>query len=227
VLAALVAASPFDCPLAPAVTVTLRNNCSTLSATPTTSALEAGSTGATTIIVTIRSTISIPALSSVLITSAPEAGSTTISDGSGDYIIIVITKTYGKYLSLSFALDAGGPSPVDNPSATILPDNTFTQYTFPTGWAGRIYVGPNLNLDGSKVEGSYTGPPDIDVSYIDSYSVPIRCSSRGTVVSGCNIDLLKQPSIPCNNPVNGPVVPKPETVAKTVAYSGKREIAKL
>lgn len=98
-------------------------------------------------------------------------------------------------------------------------------------------MGPNLNLNGSKIEGSYTGLPDIDVSYIDGYSVPITCSSKGTAVSNCNIDLFKQHSIPCNNQVDGPVclnsaqniadrpappffVTKSETVAKTLAYSG-------
>jgi len=199
-LAALVAATPFDCP---PVTVTLGNTHSTSSATPTTSALEVGSTAATT--VTISNTVSVLALSTVRITSAPEAGRTAATDGSGDDMTIAITNTYGKCLSLSFASNAGGPSPVGNPSATTLPDNAFTQYAFPTGWAGRIYVGSNLNPDGSKIEGSYTGPPDIDVSYVDGYSVPITCSSEGTAVSGCNIDLFKQPGIPCNNQVDGPV----------------------
>ncbi len=205
VLAALVAATPFDCPPAPTMTVTLGNTHSISSATSTTSALEHGSTAATTITVTIRKTVSVPALSTVRITSAPEAGSTANTEGSGGYMTIAITNTYGKYLSLSFASNAGGPSPVGDPSATILPDNAFTQYTFPTGWAGRIYVGPNLNPYGSKIEGSYTGPPDIDISYVDGYSVPITCSSEGTAVSGCNIDLFKQPGIPCNSQVDGPV----------------------
>ena len=172
VLAALVAATPFNCPSAPTVTINL------------------GETG------------SISASSTV--TSAPEARSTA-TDGSGSYMTIAMTNVYGKQLSLSFASNAGGPSPVDNPSATTLPDNAFTQYAFPTGWARRIYVGPNLNPDGSKIEGSYTGPPDIDISYVDGYSVPITCSSEGTAVSGCNIDLFKQPGIPCNSQVDGPV----------------------
>jgi len=40
---------------------------------------------------------------------------------------------------------------------------------------------------------------------VDGYSVPLTCSSEGTPVSGCNIDLFKQPNIPCNNQVKGPV----------------------
>ncbi len=175
VLAALVVATPFNCPPAPTVTVNLGNTGSTL------------------------------ALSAVPVTSAPETGSTTLTNGLGDYMTIAMTNAHGNQLSLSFGSNAGGPSPVGNPSATILPDNAFTQYAFPTGWAGRVYVGPNLNPDGSKIEGSYTGPPDIDVSYVDGYSVPITCSSEGTAVSGCNIDLFKQPGIPCNDQVDGPV----------------------
>ena len=45
------------------------------------------------------------------------------------------------------------------------------------------------------------GAPNIDISSIDGYSVPITCSSEGNVVSGCNIDLFKQ--------VDGPVCLKP------------------
>ena len=204
-LAALVAATPLDCPPAPAVTVTLGSAYSASSATSITSTFEAENTAATTVTVNISTTVSISALRTAQITSSPEAGSTTTTDGSGSYMTVAITNAYGNSLSLSFASNAGSPSPVGNPSATTLPDNAFTQYAFPTGWAGRIYVGPNLNPDGSKIEGSYTGPPDIDVSYVDGYSVPITCSSQGTAVSGCNIDLFKQPGILCNNQVDGPV----------------------
>ena len=45
---------------------------------------------------------------------------------------------------------------------------------------------------GSKIEGSLTGPPDINVSYVDGFSVPITCSSEGVAVSSCNIDLYKK-----------------------------------
>jgi len=117
-LAALVAVTPFDCLPAPAVTVTLGNT------HLTSSALEVGSTAATT--VTISNTVSVLALSTVRITSALEARRTIATDGSGDDITIAITNTYGKCLSLSFTSNAGGPSPVGNPSATTLPDNAFT-----------------------------------------------------------------------------------------------------
>ena len=92
-LAALVAAFPFECPLAPTITVTF----GTMNA--------------------------VPALSTI--TSAPETSSEAIGD-LNNHIIIAVTNIYGNYLSLSFGLNAGGPSPVGNPSPTKLANNAFT-----------------------------------------------------------------------------------------------------
>ena len=154
-------------------------------------------------------------LSTVTITGTPEASNTITNV---NYMTITVTNLLGNDMSLSFGSDAGGPSRVGNPSSTSLHDNGFTQYAFPTGWAGRICVGPDFNPNGSKIEGSYTGPPDIDISYIDGYSVPITCSSEGTPVSGCNIDLFKQPNIPCNNQVEIPGCLNPaQTIANSTA----------
>ena len=131
--------------------------------------------------------------------------SPTVTDGVGDYMTIAITNRYGSQLSLSLASNANGPSPIGNPTPAVLPNASPTQYTFPTGWAGRVTVGPNLNPNGSKIEASFTGPPDIDVSYVDGYSVPITCSSEGVAVTGCNINLFEQTHIPCDEQVDGPV----------------------
>ena len=110
--------------------------------------------------------------------------------GLSNYIIITIINIYGNYLFFSFGLDAGGSSLVGNPSPTKLANNAFTQYTFPIEWAGRVYVGPNLNPNNNKIKGSFTSPPNIDISYVDNYSVPIMCSSEGIVVTGYNINLF-------------------------------------
>ncbi|MCJ1333160.1 hypothetical protein MMC10_009854 [Thelotrema lepadinum] len=122
---------------------------------------------------------------------------------------IALDNQYGASVSISFGSNVGAPPPRGNPTATALPDASSTEYTFPTGWAGRIYVGPNLNPFGSKVEGSITGPPDIDVSYVDGYGVPITCSSGDDVVSGCNIELFEQADVTCPDLVEGPVCLNP------------------
>jgi hypothetical protein len=128
---------------------------------------------------------------------------------------IAITNSYGTQVSLFFGVNSGYPTPLGDPQPTTLLAASSTQYIYPTGWAGRITIGPNLNPNGSKIEGSYTGPPDIDVSYVDGYSVPITCSSEGVAVSGCNIELFNQPGITCTNQVDGPVCLNP---AQNVPY---------
>lgn len=94
-------------------------------------------------------------LSTVTITATPEAKD-IITNAS--HMTIAVTNQLGNDVSLSFGSNAGGPSPVGNPSPTALLDNGFTQYAFPTGWGGPICVGANFNPNGSKIEGSFTGP---------------------------------------------------------------------
>jgi hypothetical protein len=139
------------------------------------------------------------------------AASRTVSTSAATTVdmTIAITNLYGTQLSLSFGVNSGFPTPLCNSQPTMLPDSSSTQYIYPTGWAGRVAIGPNLSPYGSKIEGSYTGPPDIDVSYVDGYSVPITCSSEEVAITGCNIDLFNQPGITCNNKIDGPICLNP------------------
>jgi len=144
------------------------------------------------------------------VTVTVDGGAASPNTPTGDpnsFMTISIDNAYGAHLSLSLGVDKGSAPPVGNPSPTTIAPSSSTQYTFPTGWAGRILVGPSLNPNGTKIEGSYTGPPDIDVSYVDGFSVPITCSSEGTVVSGCNINLFDQES--CENLAEGHVCLNP------------------
>ena len=57
---------------------------------------------------------------------------------------------------------------------------------------GRVQIGHGLGAGNTLIEGSWTstGAPDIDVSMVDGFSVPIVCADNtGTVVTGCNIEL--------------------------------------
>ena len=101
-------------------------------------------------------------------------------------------------LSISYLNNAGSPSALGAPGPAPL--GTATIVAFPTGWAGRINIGSTTNSADSKIEGSTTGANDIDVSYVDGFSVPITCSVSGTPVTGCNIDLWSV-SGPCGNSV--------------------------
>lgn len=111
---------------------------------------------------------------------------------------IAITNYWTAPLSVSYFQNSDSPSAVGAPEPAPL--GTSTQVVFPTNWAGRIVVGKTTDADGSKIEGSTTGWNDIDVSYVDGFSVPIVCSNATAPVTGCNINLWDV-SGPCNNTI--------------------------
>ena len=57
-----------------------------------------------------------------------------------EYMTIAVINIYGNYLSLSLNFNAGALTLVDNPSPITLSDYIFTQFAFPTGWVGRVYM---------------------------------------------------------------------------------------
>ncbi len=107
----------------------------------------------------------------------------------GDGVMrIAIANHWKEPLSISYGDNAGSPGALG--ALTGAPLGTATTVVYPTGWAGRIYIGKTINSADTKIEGSTTGANDIDVSYVDGYSVPITCSNADTPVTGCNIDLF-------------------------------------
>lgn len=172
ILATLIAITSFNCSLAAIVTVTLRKE-------------------------NFISTSKI-----VSVTSASDVKSTTNIDSSYSHMTISLINVYETQLSLSFASNADDSFLIDNSFIIILSNVSSTQYTFSTEWAERIYVDSNLNLNDSKIEDSYTDSSDIDVSYVDDYSVFITCSFKNTAVFDCDINLFKQSDITCNNQVD-------------------------
>lgn len=122
---------------------------------------------------------------------------------------IAVTNLYGAPLSLSLGVNTGFPTPLNDPQATVLFNSASTQYIYPTGWAGRIYVGQTSHIGNSLIEGSYTNGSFINVSYVDGFSVPITCSCDGVPVTGCNIDLFNQPGIICEEELEGHICNNP------------------
>ena len=130
---------------------------------------------------TNAATATVPA---TMITAAPPP----VADNG--VLTISIVNKYSAPLSISYGDNAGSPNAIGAPQAGPL--GTATTVVYPTGWAGRIYLGTINHPANSKIEGSTTGANDIDISYVDGYSVPITCSAEGTAISGCNIDLWQQ-----------------------------------
>ena len=122
-------------------------------------------------------------------THPPASGPKPAFAGGSDLTINVIN-SFGSPLSIFYGSNAGAPTPINNPGSGTL--SSSTQVLFPSGWAGRITIGGNYDPKGSKIEASYSSPdyvPDVDVSYVDGYSVPITCSCSGVAVTGCNGEL--------------------------------------
>ncbi|KAL2040696.1 hypothetical protein N7G274_006675 [Stereocaulon virgatum] len=128
----------------------------------------------------------------------------------GSDLTINIINSYSIPLSIFYGSNAGAPTPVDNPGPGTLASST--QVLFPSDWAGRITIGQNYDPEGSKIEASLSGPnyiPDVDISYVDGYTVPISCSCQGVAVTGCNIELFNDGQN-CPNVGPGPICYNPE-----------------
>jgi len=78
-----------------------------------------------------------------------------------------------------------------HPGVVALPTGQPAVYKFPPNWDGIVEVGYEPNIENSLIEGNtFGGEIDVDVSYVQGYSVPIVCSNDGRVVTGCNRQLF-------------------------------------
>ncbi|CAD6572536.1 MAG: hypothetical protein ASARMPRED_005437 [Alectoria sarmentosa] len=144
-----------------------------------------------------------------LATRPPHVGPRPAFAGGPDLTIKVVN-SFGVPLSIFYGSNAGAPTPVGNPGSGVLTSST--QVLFPSDWAGRITIGKTYDPQGSKIEASYSSPnyvPDVDVSYVDGFSIPISCSCSGVAVTGCNIPLFNDGKT-CGNTGPGPICYNPE-----------------
>ena len=118
------------------------------------------------------------------------------ASGAG-VMTIAITNNWPTPLSISYMNNPDSPSAIGAPQGAPLGSQTTVIY--PTGWGGRIYIGQTANTDSSLIEGSTTGANDVDVSYVDGFSVPITCSVNDTSFTGCNINLWAVSGTCANN----------------------------
>ena len=149
-------------------------------------------------------------------TPAPAGGCAASGNGVMTWRI---QNNYGIPLSVSYLNNADSPSAIGCPGAGALAASATSDVVFPSGWGGRVIVGKEAMVGASLIEGSTTGWNDVDVSYVDGFSVPITCSNDKEVLTGCNIDLWKTGTCPstegdgtiCHNPSTvSPDGPAPE-----------------
>ncbi|MCJ1279376.1 hypothetical protein MMC21_007200 [Puttea exsequens] len=127
----------------------------------------------------------------------------------GTLTMHITNKLAGGGVSISYRPDSGSPIATPAPTPGLLKSET--TITYPSGWAGVIFIGHDFNGDNSKIEASNSnGQPHADVSYIDAYSVPIVCmcgSYTGAVLTGCNYALFALHT--CANQETGPLCKNP------------------
>lgn len=98
---------------------------------------------------------------------------------------------------------------VDSPSAAsgnvgrgTLACGSSASFAVPTNYVGNLALAEAehpITADDTLIEINFVvatdfgnvAVADVDVSYVNGYSVPITCSCDGAVVTGCNKDLLK------------------------------------
>ncbi|KAH8879785.1 hypothetical protein GQ53DRAFT_813703 [Thozetella sp. PMI_491] len=108
--------------------------------------------------------------------------------------------------------NAGAPSPVrGNLGQGVINNGQADFIAVPTGWAGRIAVVENggraIVGDESLIEASFVTQGgsdavfDINVSYVDGFSLPITCSCDVGVIAGCNKYLWDLHQCPDDNGV--------------------------
>ncbi|KAK2598684.1 hypothetical protein N8I77_012076 [Diaporthe amygdali] len=124
----------------------------------------------------------------------------SVTAGPSQLTITVVNKMADP-VSTSYVGNAGVPGPVSGGTGTgtLRPGETATLVA-PQEWAGNVAVNLAeypMNGDGSLLEGSLMSWGDVgyrvdmDVSYVNGFSVPITCTCNKdkSVLSGCSLDL--------------------------------------
>ncbi|KAI3394014.1 hypothetical protein diail_3332 [Diaporthe ilicicola] len=129
----------------------------------------------------------------------------SVTAGPDQLTITVVNKMAGA-VSTSYVANAGVPGPVSGGTGTgtLTPGQTATLVA-PQDWAGNVAVnlvekdGKSFTMNGdvSLLEGSLMSWGDVgyrvdmDVSYVNGFSVPITCTCNAdeAVLSGCSLDL--------------------------------------
>jgi hypothetical protein len=130
-----------------------------------------------------------------------------------EYLTIEIINMHGDAISTSHAHAQGGPMAVSgNVGPGTMAKGETAAFALPTGWAGNVAIndaGSEITGDDSLIEASFVIPDssysvavvDVDVSYVNGFSVAIVCSCNGEAVSGCNKNLDDLNSCPVRMPL--------------------------
>ncbi|KAK6835169.1 hypothetical protein PG987_009863 [Apiospora arundinis] len=167
----------------------------------------------------INTTISAQA-ASVVTALSPSSPNTAISAQAAGattppaLLTISLVNSYSAAISTTHNSNAGAPPPVSGPTTPgTLAAGATAAIAVPTDWAGIISVndakypasdGNSLveaNYQNRTVEGYAIA--DVDVSYVNGFTLPITCSCNDIGVTGCNKDLFLLSSCPATAKQHG------------------------
>ncbi|KUL85351.1 hypothetical protein ZTR_07004 [Talaromyces verruculosus] len=138
-----------------------------------------------------------------------------------EYLTIAVVNSHGDTITTSLDTNPGAPTPVSgNQGAGTMTNGETASIAVPTNWIGNMAINDALwgiTGDDSLIESNFVVPyggsvavADIDVSYVDGFSVAIVCHCGGlsdTAITGCNKNLFKLNTCPNNDGENACVNP--------------------
>ncbi|KAK9420157.1 hypothetical protein SUNI508_06685 [Seiridium unicorne] len=116
------------------------------------------------------------------------------------YLTITVVNKHGDAISTSHVHDPNAPAAVSgNVGPGTMANGATAAFAVPTGWIGNVAINDAawaLTGDDTLIEANFIIPSgysvavaDVDVSYVNGFSVAITCSCSGAVVAGCNKNL--------------------------------------
>ncbi|RWA04719.1 hypothetical protein EKO27_g10384 [Xylaria grammica] len=116
----------------------------------------------------------------------------------GEYVVTLVN-SHTAAISTAHNQNVGSPTALQD-GGSVLEANATAIFAVPTNWAGRVAMaeaGVAIRDRASLLEGSFIVQEGLtkarivfDVSYVDGFTVPIVCECGGSVVLGCNLNLL-------------------------------------
>ncbi|KAK8073895.1 hypothetical protein PG994_004794 [Apiospora phragmitis] len=114
-----------------------------------------------------------------------------------------------------------------NANPGVIPAGGKAEFAVPTGWIGNVAITPSgykLTNDITLIEANYAIPggysyavADVDVSFVNGFSVSTVCSCDNKVVTGCNKNLWNLNTCANNNGQGGCVNPLRDDKSATQA----------
>ncbi|ETS81376.1 hypothetical protein PFICI_06378 [Pestalotiopsis fici W106-1] len=146
-----------------------------------------------------------------------------------EFLTLHLVNSHTAAVSTAHVHDVDSPPAASgNVGAGTLARGASASFAVPTGYVGNMALSEAeypITADDTLIEINFSiakdygniAVADVDVSYVNGYSVPITCSCGGSVVTGCNKDLLKLNTCADLSPENACVNPLRALIPATAA----------